>query len=189
MSEETYWVHLVGLFVILYKWFPFRKVDNKSKKSKVIFILCRYINYKKHKFLRLLADWIIVKACIPTCWGFWVQNSQQTSLKRVVYAGILCRGFRSHRKVDPSSDVTPLTPMRFFRNCSHDLKYFWLFLKNWEWFFKMFEGELLVMFSLTFLHQILFWHSYCLQNIKIGRQLLAAVNIYELSKTKGLWRF
>ena len=31
----------------------------KMQNVNVIFILSRYINYKKHKLLRLLADWII----------------------------------------------------------------------------------------------------------------------------------
>ena len=34
----------------------------------VIFILSRYINYKKHKLPRLLADWTIGLKCPPKHW-------------------------------------------------------------------------------------------------------------------------
>ena len=52
-------------------WF----VNNLSKKyicvavqKNVIFILSRYINYKKHKLLRLLADWTVGLQCPPKHW-------------------------------------------------------------------------------------------------------------------------
>ena len=53
---------------------------------------------------------------------------------------------------------------------------------NWEWFYKIFEGELLVMFWSIFLLQIVCQLCYNLKDfIKIVRLLFAAVSICALS--------
>ena len=46
----------------------------------------------------------------------------------------------------PAADYGPGTKLQVktpsSRNCRLDLWYFWLLLWNWEWFYKIFEGEL-----------------------------------------------
>ena len=52
------------------------------------------------------------------------------------------------------SCFNPLMLKASFRNCRLERWYFWQYLLNWELFYKIFEGELLVMFWSWFLLQI-----------------------------------
>ena len=66
-------------------------------------------------------------------------------------------------------------------HCRLDSRYFWQQLLKGEWFYKIFEGELLVMFWATFLLQIFCQLCSNLRDfIKIVRLVWASVSIYGL---------
>ena len=80
-------------------------VDKKNKESNVIFILSRYINYKKHKLLRHLADWTYVLKCHTK---HWATTSKLSSLSTERSVGIEPATFVSPAK--HGTTTPPLLP-------------------------------------------------------------------------------
>ena len=137
---------------------------------KVIIIMAHILRVVQiHKFLRIYGNEIYRKRSNTLC-NIWLKVVVLVGFNNILFNPIMLKAS--------------------FGNCRLERWYFWQYLLNWELFYKLFEGELLVMFWSWFLLQI--FCQLC-KNLKdffrIVRMVLAAVSINGLRYFSNLVLF